>query len=615
MSFANPLGLLVLIGIPIIVLIYIWRNKYNEQTVPSTYLWELSERFFKRRNPLSAIAGIISLVLQILLVILLSMSIARPSFILPDSAAEYCFVIDASGSMNMKSGGKTRFERAKTEIRDIIDDARLGSTYTLISASDSASVVYEKQTDKQIALDMIDELECSYGTTSYSDAIKTAQKYFDENPSVIVYLITDKDVKESKNIEIVNVGSQNNENYSINNVSGIHTGGELKVSATVKSYTSDASIKVELYVNGSKKAVDSKVVEAAAGEETETSLSFKTESYESYRVVIDNNDSLPEDNEYVSYNHKNETSYSVLIVSEKPFFIQAALDALTDAKIDTVKPEGYKGEGEYGLYVFDSYTPDVLPDAAVWLINSAKSVDNSGFGARGVVELSEPRDIVKTDSTASTAVKLLDGILGKEIAISEYIKYSGMYTKFNTLFTCDANPVIFAGVNGLGNREVVIGFDLHKSDFALSSDFVPLLGNLLDYSCPDIIDAASYECGDEAQVNVTSQIKNVKVTAPDGSEIYIDTSSDASGFKLDTIGTYTIDLTVAGVDKEYNVYCYAPREESVPLTELESFALAGEREYERADGRFDPIAIVLICLALVFSADWMVYCYEKYQLR
>ena len=75
MSFMYPLGLLGLIGVPILIIIYILRSKYNEQTVPSTYLWTLSEKFFKRRNPLSGITGIISLILQILMVIILSLAI------------------------------------------------------------------------------------------------------------------------------------------------------------------------------------------------------------------------------------------------------------------------------------------------------------------------------------------------------------------------------------------------------------------------------------------------------------------------------------------------------------------------------------------------------------
>ena len=75
MSFLYPLGLIGLIGVPLLILIYILRSKYNEQTIPSTYLWTLSEKFFKRRNPLSGLTGIISLILQILMVIFASLAI------------------------------------------------------------------------------------------------------------------------------------------------------------------------------------------------------------------------------------------------------------------------------------------------------------------------------------------------------------------------------------------------------------------------------------------------------------------------------------------------------------------------------------------------------------
>jgi hypothetical protein len=55
--------------------------------------------------------------------------------------------------------------------------------------------------------------------------------------------------------------------------------------------------------------------------------------------------------------------------------------------------------------------------------------------------------------------------------------------------------------------------------------------------------------------------------------------------------------------------------ESNPGGEIESFSLVGEAGNEKSDGIFDPIVIIFIILALTFTADWMVYCYEKYQLR
>lgn len=51
MSFYFPLGLLALLGIPVLILIYIIKSKYTEQTIASTYLWELSEKFLKEEDP------------------------------------------------------------------------------------------------------------------------------------------------------------------------------------------------------------------------------------------------------------------------------------------------------------------------------------------------------------------------------------------------------------------------------------------------------------------------------------------------------------------------------------------------------------------------------------
>ena len=615
MIFLNPLGLLALIGIPVIILIYILRNKFNEQTVASTYLWELSEKFFKRRNPLSGITGLISLILQILTVTMIALAIARPVFIIPEAAGEYCFVLDGSGSMNSVSGGETLYERAKEEIEDVIDDASGGSTFTLINLAAESSVTYERLSDKKLAKKMLDELECSDGTVEYSDALSVAQKYFDDNPSFSVYLFTDKEVKDSENIEIVNVSSQNEANYAITNVSSSFMGGELNVTANVISYTSDAEIELLLYLDGSEKTAAKQKVALKAGGSTDVSLSVAADAYSSFRVKIDGTDALAADNEYISYNHKNETSYDVLLVSETPFFMEAALDVLTDAKVDVIKPEKYTGQTGYGLYIFQSYTPDTLPDAAVWLINSSENVEDSGFGARGIVETSEPAEITVSDSTSTSARRLLEGIDGGGIYVSEYVKYSGMYTRFTTLFSCGQNPLIFAGTNGLGNREVVIGFDLHKAHFSLTTDFVPLIGNLLEYSCPDIVESAAYTCGEDAHINITSQIGNIKAVTPDGEDIYIDTSSDIASFTLDKVGTYTVEYTMAGEERVAFVYSSAPPEESNPKSELESFSLEGVREYERTDGEFDPVVIIFIILALAICADWMVYCYEKYQLR
>ena len=144
MTFLYPLGLIGLIGIPILIVIYIIKSKYTEQTIASTYLWTLSERFLKRRNPLSKLTGIISLLLQLFLIAVISLSIAHPIFILDGAANEYCFILDASGSMNMVSGEKSRFDSGKEEILSVINSATDGSVYSLVLVGENTDVVFEK---------------------------------------------------------------------------------------------------------------------------------------------------------------------------------------------------------------------------------------------------------------------------------------------------------------------------------------------------------------------------------------------------------------------------------------------------------------------------------------
>lgn len=166
MSFLYPLGLIGLIGIPILILIYVIKSKYTEQTVASTYLWTLSEKFLKRKRRPSPLAGIISLILQILAVTVISLAIAHPIITVPNSANEYCFILDGSGSMRMDAGNPeapvTRFEAGKQAVKDRIHDAIDGSIFTLVYVGDTTGVIYERVEDKEQAYLLLDELKPAY---------------------------------------------------------------------------------------------------------------------------------------------------------------------------------------------------------------------------------------------------------------------------------------------------------------------------------------------------------------------------------------------------------------------------------------------------------------------
>ena len=118
------------------------------------------------------------------------------------------------------NGEMTRFELAKNKISTVIDEAGGGSSYTLICANAESGAVYERLTDKKLAKELLDSVECSDGMIEAGDALAAAQKYYDENRSLVTYFLTDKDYSEHNGINLVNLSVADAVNYSVSNAEG-----------------------------------------------------------------------------------------------------------------------------------------------------------------------------------------------------------------------------------------------------------------------------------------------------------------------------------------------------------------------------------------------------------
>ena len=315
----------------------------------------------------------------------------------------------------------------------------------------------------------------------------------------------------------------------------------------------------------------------------------------------------------------SEHSYNTLLVSDEPFLIQSAVEAFLNTKIEVMSEKEYaeNQKSGFGLYIFDSYSPEALPkDGAVWLINIDSSIEKSGFSVQGHTPLGTGVKMELTDSTASLAKSLTKDILGEELYIAgEYLKY-GLYRSFTPVFTYQQNPMIFAGANDYGNRQVVFAFDINNSNIALKSDYLVLIRNLIEYSFPDVVEKTTYECGEEIVVNVLANCSSIKVESPLQNISYLDVNNAVSTLKLTEVGTYKITMVIGNSqERVVELYSAMNKAESVPISLDESFVITGEAKSGGLNGRYDPLNILFILLAVVFLADWVVYCYEKCKLR
>ena len=627
MTFMYPLGLLGLIGIPILIIVYLIKNRYTEQTVASTFLWTLSEKFLKKRNPLSKITGIISLVLQLLLVVTLSLAVARPVIVLSGAAHEYCIILDCSASMNMQKDGQTRFDVAKEEVLDIVKDAKDGSTFTVVLVGSTTEVIVENSNSKSKVSERVSAVKCTDGSADFADAMSIAQGYFNDNPSTVTYLVTDVDYKSADNVKLVNV-ARSEWNVSIEDVSYVKNGKKVAVTGNVISYGAEGTVELYLYADSSNAELSKTVVQTTKEVPAGFSFVVDLDSFYSLKVEANIDDAYAKDNVAIIYDVESENSYNALLVSDSPFLLKATIESVSNAKVTVMSTKDYKTEEDraagadmtvsgYSLYIFDSYTPVLLPrDGSVWLLGSDANVPGSGFSVQGEVVLADQGDVISmTKSTSSLVRKLLDGIIGDEIYVKQYVK-CGLYADFTTLFSYNGNPVIFTGMNDYGNREVVFAFSVHDTNMTLYHDYLCLVGNLLDYSFPEVIESTEYYCGQTAEINVISGCDSIRVETPLGQIIYTDLSSAVSEFKLTEVGEYKITVSISGSERpDYYIYSSVPTEERIPDTSLEYVGILGEASEKGSDGWYDPITLLLVVVALLFTAEWMVYCYDKYQLR
>lgn len=612
MSFLYPLGLIGLVGVPILIIIYIIKNKHTEQIVSSTYLWELSEKFLKKKRQVKLISGIISLILQLVLVVVISLAIAHPIITIPNAAKEYCFILDASGSMNMEVNGISKMHLAKEEIEEIITSSTDGSKYTLVHAADTTRVIYEKLGDKEKAVELLNKLEASGVTVSYNATLKYVQDYFNQNSSLVTYLVTDRDYS-SKNVKVINV-SNHEENYAILDTKYEVIGNKLEITGHVISYENYANLTLEVYVNDTYEG-DVKV-SANKLSETEFSFTSVTVDFETIKVLIKNEDGLLLDNQKIIYNLEKEHAYTTLIVSNKPFYIYSAIASYGNTAIQMVTPENYDPEiSGFSLYVFDSFTPEVLPDdGTVWLFGIQNSITEAGFSVQDIVEDEEGMELTYPKNTTSTYRKLTKDLLKEKIVISKYVKY-GLYRNFTTLLTHNGNPIIFTGTTGKGNREVVFAFDLHDSNLTLLMDYLTLTQNLLEYSFPIVMEKSEYVAGETATINVLASFDSIRVESPNGNVQYLDVNAESADLKLTEAGVYKLIVMIDDEEKIFNIFVSLPEEESNTSLEEIEFELQGELENKYQDGIYDKLIILFIILAVIFMADWVVYCYEQYQLR
>lgn len=667
MSFQNPWALLVLIAIPILIVIYLLRNRFREATAPSTYLWELSEKFLKRRNPLHKFEHLFALIVQCLTVACLAVTLAHPVLTIPGGSENYLFILDASASMNLRSenGDRTRFEEAKARIENQVNNAAQGSSYSLILSDTESRVVCTQVTDKTRFELYLDSVGVSTSASTLEDAMTQAQSLFSQGLCSVGYLATDKfpqsaDTKASddKNnkLNIIDVSSDvtnralSDLTYSyrhITNSKDKTDNYQLTISCNVTSYGKAAVIPVHFFVN------DEELTQVTAecntpGETANVSYTYIDES-EIYRtnpiqtiraqIASDPDDGLKADDSMILYAQTATAKPKVLLVgsvSRNDVFYIALNSLGCDVTIEAYSAYDAKTESGFDITIFDGISGiSELPDGgACWFVNSYVTDPAMGFTQLDVPQKTsqDAQTLAFTEDADSPLYNTFMQNVNSDrpIYVSSFYPLGNLVNGLVTLMTLNYNnseyPMVIGGkvsdvqcaTEVRDVREMIFSFDVHDSNLPMLSTFIVLLYNFIQYSVPTLLTKLDYVVGDSATFSVPDNTKYITVEAPDGTKEIIEKAdlTDFYDYMFTQFGTYTITNTFtssAENDKTYKAYVAYPKEEENPsATEEKTYTLIPATDAKSVDGYYDSLLPITIVSAVLFALDWFLYAHEQY---
>ena len=603
MSFLNPTGLWLLLGIPVLIIIYLIKAQHEDRPVSSTYIWKLSSRFMKKKLPMQKLKKILMFLLQLLIIIAVSLLAARPA-VVNGKSCDYIAIIDASASMQTSDEtGTTRFDYALEQVAELATEIENGHSVSIILAADTASWLVQQSTSQNNVKLALNNAKCTYGSCNSAQAIELAQLLCQRSRNAQVLFFTDNNYSETKNVQVTNL-NQNEWNVSVSSITANKVAKGISFTGSLISYNRDATVTVGLRIDG--QLMDAQIIDCT--QDTSTSITFTVEdvsSYDTAEIFIETSDALQADNRYAIC-RKSDRTYSVLLVSESPLYLESALNALGSCEVTVVSSLEEAELSDHDLYIFDGISPESYPeDGSVVIFGTQQLPD--GLSAGAIVETS-----AELSMDTQTASDLYEGLSLSDTAVTNYCPLSGN-TLWNNLFFCEDAAVVSTREMGNGLHATVVSFDLHDSNLPMQTDFVVFMRNLVEYSVPAFLKDTDHTAGGTVALTVMPAAQQLYVELPDDSIRSLSTASSTASVAVDEVGIYTAVMTTADGGEYVDFFVHIPDGETASDTVSElSVELSSDTNLQAEDATSEIWFWLALGMLLIVLTEWGWYYREQY---
>lgn len=542
MNFLAPAAFAFAAAIPVVILFYLLKRKRVVRLVPSTLLWQKFLAETQASAPFQKLRKNWLLILQILLLVLAVLALARPYFATKAKPAELRVVIlDTSASMKATDESPSRFEKARSEALKWVDGLKDNEEMVVLQGGPNTEVKQNATSEKAALKRALQACVCSDGPTRLVESLRMAESLVRDRRNTEIHLFSDGAVVELKEFEnkglplVYHKVGKESENLGITALdarSNPEDARQRAIYANVLNVSSNQqSTEIELRLDD--RLIETRPITIPAGE-TSPQVFLAAQARDGvFSVHLTAKDQLTTDND-ASIVSLLPKPVKVLLVTRGNRLLEKALRAAVNVELATASGLTDDAKG-FDFVVLDDVTPAVWPAKNVLAIHVSNTnwlEDVKSVEAPAIVDWKSAHPLLRYAGFDN--VQVMQSLTAKTP------------TWGVSLVDAPQAPLIIAGE--LGRQRIIwIGFDILESNWPLRVSFPIFIANAVEWLNPANARGSllQVKSGDAFRLALLQPQSSAQVKLPDGAERSLNLDKNANEFVFsdtEKAGVYHVRL-------------------------------------------------------------------------
>jgi Ca-activated chloride channel family protein len=584
MNFLAPSAFFFAAAIPVVILFYLLKRKRVVRLVSSTLLWQKFLAETQASAPFQKLRHNWLLILQILLLLLAILALARPYFSGKSPGGRLQVVIlDASASMQSTDESPSRFEKARGEALKLVDSLHDTDQMVVLLAGAGTEVKQSPTSEKALLRRSIQSASVTDAPTRLQEALKLGETLVRDKPTAEIHLFSDGAVSTLNEFEnsglplVYHRAGQRANNLGIITLDvrpNPENAAQRAVFASVANYSTNV-LQSQLEFRFDDQVLEVKSL-TLQPKETAPFVFIADQTQDGvFSVKLTTADDLAVDN-HASVVSLLPQPVKVLLLTAGNQILEKVLRVVPNVELQVAATLN-DPTAKFDVVVIDGVAPLTLPSGNVLAIHAAHT---NWFPAWSKLE--SPAVVGLKSSHPVLRFVSFDNVFIMETIAVETPSWAV------SLVDAPQNPLILAGE--LGRQRIVwVGFDVLESSWPRRISFPIFIANALEWLNPAAVNASQLlvQAGSPFRLALTESISSAEIKTPDGTVKPLEVNPVKGELVFgDTMkqGTYHLK---AGTNQV--VFCVnlldAAESDTTPKSELQfgKYAKVGTTTFRRAN--------------------------------